>query len=73
MVQRSAAFTVAGSDDAALLTIQDVAALLRVPVTWVYDRVRRSARDRIPGFKLGKYWRFRRPEVLAWVDARKVS
>lgn len=56
-----------------LLTIQDVAALLQVPVTWVYDRMRRSARERIPGLKLGKYWRFRKSEVLAWVELRKVS
>jgi excisionase family DNA binding protein len=55
-----------------LMTVGDVADLLQVPVSWVYDRVRRSARERIPGIKLGKYWRFRRSEVLAWLDARKV-
>jgi excisionase family DNA binding protein len=58
--------------DDTLLTIQDVADLLRVKVTWVYDRLRRTERDRIPGFRLGKYWRFRRAEVLAWLDTRKV-
>ena len=55
-----------------ILTIQDVAALLKVPVSWIYDRLRESARDRLPGYKLGKYWRFRRLEILAWLDARKV-
>jgi len=55
-----------------LLTIEDVAKLLRVPVTWVYDRLRRNAASRLPGFKLGKYWRFRKTEVLAWLDARHV-
>jgi excisionase family DNA binding protein len=56
-----------------LLTIEDVAKLLRVPVSWVYDRLRRSAANRLPGFKLGKYWRFRKAEVLAWLDGGRVS
>jgi excisionase family DNA binding protein len=56
----------------AILTIQDVAGLLKVPVSWVYDRLRGNARDRLPGYKLGKYWRFRRAEILAWFQARKV-
>ena len=55
-----------------LLTIQEVAKLLRVPVSWVYDRLRRNAVSRLPGFKLGKYWRFRKNEVLVWLDARHV-
>ena len=55
-----------------ILTTQDVAALLRVPVSWVYDRLRGNVRDRLPGYKLGKYWRFHCLEVLAWLDARKV-
>lgn len=60
------------ASDETILTIQDVAELLRVPVSWVYDRLRGNVRDRLPGYKLGKYWRFRRLEVLAWLDARKV-
>jgi excisionase family DNA binding protein len=55
-----------------LLTIDDVAKLLRVPVSWVYDRLRRNAPNPLPGFKLAKYWRFRAAEVLAWLDARHV-
>ncbi len=56
----------------ALLTIQDVARLLRVQVSWVYDRLRPNAPFPLPGFKLGKYWRFREAEVLAWLNARHV-
>lgn len=55
-----------------LLTIADVAKLLRVPVSWVYDRLRCSAPNPLPGFKLGKYWRFRKTEIIAWLDARHV-
>lgn len=55
-----------------LLDITEVADLLHVPVSWVYERLRKNAQDRLPGLKLGKYWRFRRAEVLAWIDAREV-
>ncbi len=55
-----------------LLTIKDLSELLSVPVSWVYDRLRPSERNRLPGFKLGKYWRFRESEVIAWLEARRV-
>jgi excisionase family DNA binding protein len=42
-----------------LLTVKEVAELLRVPVSWVYDRTRKRSLDRLPGIRLGKYWRFR--------------
>jgi excisionase family DNA binding protein len=53
----------------ALLTVQEIAALLKVPVSWVYERTRRRGRDRIPHFKLGKYLRFHGPRVRAWLQA----
>lgn len=56
-----------------LLTIEDVAKLLKVPVSWVYDRTRRRANDRIPGFRLGKYWRFREADVLAWLERQRAG
>jgi predicted DNA-binding transcriptional regulator AlpA len=40
---------------AALLTVEEVAALLQVPRSWVYDRTRKRGVERIPGFRLGKY------------------
>jgi len=55
-----------------VLTIKDVAGLLKFPTSWIYDRLRGSAPDRLPGYKVGKYWRFRQAEILAWFDARKV-
>ena len=57
----------------ALLTIDEVAELLSVPVSWVYERTRRRATDRIPGFRLGKYWRFREADVLAWLERQRVG
>ena len=51
-----------------LLTVEDVAELLRVPVSWVYERTRLRGVDRLPGFRLGKYWRFREAEVISWLE-----
>jgi excisionase family DNA binding protein len=61
--------TTAGS----LLTIKEVAELLRVPVSWVYERTRSRASDRIPGFRLGKYWRFREADLLKWIERQRVG
>ena len=56
-----------------LLTIEEVAEFLRVPRSWVYERTRRRAQDRIPGFRLGKYWRFRETDIRAWVERQRVG
>jgi excisionase family DNA binding protein len=50
-----------------LLTIQEVAHLLQVPVSWVYGRMRKRSSERLPAYRLGKYWRFRQDEVHEWV------
>jgi excisionase family DNA binding protein len=50
-----------------LLTVAEVAGLLKVPVSWVYEHTRRRGLDRIPHFKLGKYLRFSEREVLDWL------
>jgi len=55
----------------ALLTLVELAALLKVPNSWVSERTRQRSIGRIPGFKLGKYWRFRLVEVLAWLDQQR--
>jgi len=52
-----------------LLTVKEVAELLRVPVSWVYGRTRNRAQGRMPGYRLGKYWRFSEAEVLTWVKS----
>jgi len=50
-----------------LLTVQEVANLLRVPVSWVYGRTRKRSLERLPAYRLGKYWRFRETEVMEWI------
>jgi len=50
-----------------LMTVQQVAELLQVPVSWVYGRLRKRSLEKLPGYRLGKYWRFDKEEVLAWL------
>jgi excisionase family DNA binding protein len=60
-----------------LLTVPQVAELLQVPVSWVYGRLRKRSLEKLPGYRLGKYWRFDKEEVLAWLaqqrDGRKAA
>ena len=66
-------FGLRASISAPLLTIEEVAELLKVPISWVYERTRRRTLDRIPGFRLGKYWRFRESDVLAWLERQRAG
>ena len=55
-----------------ILTPQQVAERLQVPVSWVYEQSRnRSAirvPDPLPHLKLGRYLRFDWIRVLAWME-----
>jgi excisionase family DNA binding protein len=55
-----------------LLTVQQVAELLQVPVSWVYGRLRKRSLEKLLAYRLGKYWRFDREEVLKWVAQQRV-
>jgi len=57
------------SDD--LATVSQIAEFLQVPDSWVYERTRRRGIERIPHFKLGKYLRFSRREVLEWIQRQR--
>jgi PTS system nitrogen regulatory IIA component len=51
--------------DEELLTVDDVARWLNVPKRWVYDRAQRGE---LPAGRAGKYLRFRRADVVAYVE-----
>ena|SRR5690348_13052153 len=53
------------------LTVHEVAMLLQVPISWVYERMRKRSSERLPGYRLGKYWRFSEDEILAWVKRQR--
>jgi len=56
-----------------LLTVEEVADLLNVPVSWVYGRMRKRSLDRLPAYRLGKYWRFRENEIHAWIALQRTN
>ena len=55
----------------ALLTVQEVAEILNVPVSWVYDRTRKRGAARLPHFKLGKYLRFEEQTIREFLDRQR--
>jgi excisionase family DNA binding protein len=56
-----------------LLTVHDAARLLNVSVSWVYEHTRDVVEDRLPFVKLGKYLRFDRTDLRAYIDAKRAS
>lgn len=53
--------------DGEILTLDEVAAYLKAGKKTVY---RLAQQGRIPGFKLGGTWRFRRSELDQWIAAQ---
>ncbi len=53
-----------------LLTPEELARVLRVPVSFVYDHSRRKSADPLPVVKIGKYSRFDRELVREWIAKR---
>ncbi len=53
----------------ALMTIEEVAELLRVPESWVYTRTAPKCTPalRLPHLKIGRYLRFERAKVVEWM------
>lgn len=67
----AAAGDVGREDDVELeiLTVSEVARLLRVPKSTIYKLVRAG---RLPGQKIGKHWRFVREDIRALMGAPHV-
>ncbi len=59
------------SEPKVLLTVQEVAEILNVPVSWVYERTRRRGAARLPHLKLGKYLRFEEQAVREFLDRQR--
>ncbi len=50
-----------------LLSVEELAAKLKIERSWIYDKTRRGE---IPMLRVGKYCRFRLSEVLDWLDKK---
>jgi len=51
-----------------LLTANEVSEYLRIPQSTVYKLVQEG---KIPGFKVGRHWRFRKTVVQDWIKAKE--
>ena len=63
--------------DTDILTVDEVAVWLRVTANWVRSHANKNRRPFLPGFKAGKYVRFRRGAVRdaiqKWEKNKEVS
>ena len=51
-----------------IMTIKEVAAYLKVKENTAYKL---AAEGKIPGFKVGGSWRFKRSEIEKWIDTEQ--
>ena len=56
-----------------LLTVDEAARYLHVPLSWVYEHARTGSGDRLPVIKVGKYLRFDRRDLRAYIDAKRTA
>ena len=56
--------------DSEFLTAEEVAEYLRLPLSTVYKLVQDK---RLPGFKVGKHWRFRKDTIQKWITEQEVK
>ena len=51
-----------------LLTAKQVAELLQ----WnPYTVLKKAEKGHLPGFKLGREWRFRQEDIVAWIETKR--
>jgi excisionase family DNA binding protein len=51
-----------------LLTAKQVAELLQ----WnPYTIIKKAEKGELPGFKLGREWRFKQEDIIQWIDEKK--
>ncbi len=53
-----------------LLDVDELAESLKVRKSWVYSKTRETGPGSIPRLMVGKYCRFRLPDVLAWLETQ---
>lgn len=53
-----------------ILTLKEVAGYLKLAEKTAY---RLAAEGKLPGFKVGGSWRFKREDVLQWIEVQKMS
>mgnify|MGYP006267626525 CR=1 FL=1 len=56
--------------DNSVLTVKEVAALLRVDEKTVYRLVKKRE---LPGFKVAGAWRFKSEDIESWIEKQKAA
>jgi len=51
-----------------MMTLRELAAYLRIPEKTLY---RYAAESKVPGFKVGASWRFRKSEIDTWIEKQE--
>ena len=51
-----------------ILTLKEVAAYLKLAEKTAY---RLASEGKLPGFKVGGSWRFKREDILIWIEEKK--
>jgi excisionase family DNA binding protein len=54
-----------------LLTINEMAEKLKVPLSWIYSRTRITGPGSFPMIKVGKYLRFVEADVIEWLNNKQ--
>ncbi len=54
--------------EAELLTGDELCQKLKVKKSFLYAPVRRKGPDALPCIKIGKYIRYRLPDVMSWIE-----
>lgn len=62
---------VMNQDNDELLTVHELAAFLKVPLSWVYSRTREKGPDSIPRLMCGRYVRIPKQAAVKWLESRQ--
>lgn len=54
-----------------ILTPQELADRLKVPVSWIYEKTRSRSRDPLPVIRLGRYMCFDWLDVAEWIERHR--
>lgn len=65
----SGGLPVTGKADSIIMDVEELAGLLKVNTSWIYKQIQFKS---IPHFHAGKYPRFKRKEIDAWIQEQSV-
>lgn len=57
------------NDDEGVLTVTELAQYLRMKPITIYKHV---AGGKLPGFKVGSHWRFKKATIDSWIEKQEV-